>query len=184
MNTALAITATVAALGVIGIGFWTLLRLYLTFRGTRVVTCPETGKRAAVEVNARRAAVTTVVGSPELRVRDCTRWPERRHCGQECLTEIETAPADCLVRSILAKWYAGRACVLCGKPIGEINWLAHEPALMDAAGYTFAWRDLPAERIFDWLATHRPVCWNCHIAETFRHEHPELVVDRPEHTHV
>ena len=29
------------------------------------------------------------------------------------------------------------------------------------------------------MGTHLPVCWNCHIAESFRREHPELVVDRP-----
>jgi hypothetical protein len=26
-----------------------------------------------------------------------------------------------------------------------------------------------------------PVCWNCHIAQTFRRVHPELVVVRPPH---
>jgi hypothetical protein len=29
------------------------------------------------------------------------------------------------------------------------------------------------------LETHRPVCWNCYIAQFFRHEHPDLVVYRP-----
>jgi hypothetical protein len=24
-----------------------------------------------------------------------------------------------------------------------------------------------------------PVCWSCHIAESFRRTHPELIVDRP-----
>ena len=27
-------------------------------------------------------------------------------------------------------------------------------------------------------AVYRPVCWTCHVGETFRREHPELVVDR------
>jgi hypothetical protein len=29
--------------------------------------------------------------------------------------------------------------------------------------------------------TYAPVCWDCHIAETLRREHPELIVDRPPH---
>jgi hypothetical protein len=28
------------------------------------------------------------------------------------------------------------------------------------------------------MQTHLPVCWNCHIAQEFRREHSELVVDR------
>jgi hypothetical protein len=31
------------------------------------------------------------------------------------------------------------------------------------------------------FATHQPVCWDCHIAQTFRREHAELVTDRPPH---
>ena len=29
------------------------------------------------------------------------------------------------------------------------------------------------------LATHRAVCFDCSVAETFRREHPELVLDNP-----
>jgi hypothetical protein len=32
--------------------------------------------------------------------------------------------------------------------------------------------------VVDVLATHRPVCWNCAVAEGFRRAHPELVTDR------
>ena len=38
----------------------------------------------------------------------------------------------------------------------------------------------PLEKLQEVLATHWPVCWNCHVAETFRREHPELVAHRPE----
>jgi hypothetical protein len=40
------------------------------------------------------------------------------------------------------------------------------------------WSEIPAEKLQEVMRTHQPVCWNCHIAETFRREHPELVVDR------
>jgi hypothetical protein len=173
------VIATVVSAAALAAG--TLAFLYFKIRGTRVVTCPETGKRVAVELDARRAAMSAIIGETHFRLHDCTRWPERRNCGQECLAEIADAPNDCLVRTILQKWFAGKRCVMCREPIGEINWLAHDPALRDPTGGTMACHDVPAERIFDYFATHRPVCWNCHVAESFRREHPGLVVDRPEH---
>ncbi len=153
-------------------------RPYLRFRSTRLVTCPETKEPAGVRLDARHAAVTAALGDPDLRLKECTRWPERRNCGQECLKQIEAAPEDCLVRNILTKWYQGKPCVYCGKPLGEINWLEHRPALMSPERNTVEWRQLRPETIPRVLATHLPVCWNCHIAETFRRQHPELVVDR------
>jgi hypothetical protein len=41
--------------------------------------------------------------------------------------------------------------------------------------------EIPAEELQEVLGTHWPVCWNCHTAQTFRRERPELVVDRPAH---
>ena len=32
------------------------------------------------------------------------------------------------------------------------------------------------------LDSYLPVCWDCHIAESFRREHPELVTDRDSKT--
>src|SRR5574340_137538 len=106
-----------------------LLRSYLNWRGMRVVTCPETKQAAAVVVDARRAALSGLSGKPALRLSDCSRWPERWGCGQECLRQIEAAPAECLVRVMLEKWYAGKSCVYCGKSLEQMNWLQHRPAL-------------------------------------------------------
>ena len=84
-----------------------------------------------------------------------------------------------MVRNILTKWYAGRTCVFCGKALGEIDWLDHKPALMSPERVTLEWNEIPAENFPVVLQTHMPVCWDCHIAETFRHRYPELLVDRP-----
>lgn len=156
-----------------------VLGAFIKYRGKRVVMCPETRKTVAVEVNAPLAAVSAAVGEPRLRLSDCTRWPERRDCGQECLPQIEMAPEDCLVRSILTHFFEGKSCTLCGRPFGTIHWPDHKPALLGSDGETRAFRDIPAEQIPDLLLTHSPVCWDCHIAETFRRQHPELVVDWP-----
>ncbi len=176
----------VVVLGLLFVVLRPMIRAFLKFKGTRVVTCPETHRAVAVEVDATHAALTAVRGAPELRLQDCTRWPERRDCDQACLEQIEAAPADCLLRTILTKWYAGKVCALCCKPIPEVNWakahgLGHAPALLSPEGRTFAWDELRPEAIPELLATHQPVCWNCHLAETFRRRFPELVLERPVH---
>jgi len=181
MNTALYTIAALVALAAVYLVLSPLLRIYLRYRGQRVVTCPETQAPAGVEVDAAAAAVSAF-GEPRLRLRDCSRWPEREACGQECLRQIESAPADCLVRNILARWYEGKSCVVCGRPLGNIDWVNHRPALLSPENITFEWKDLSPESIHQALENHRPVCWNCHVAATFRREHPDLVVERPRKT--
>ncbi len=68
------------------------------WQSTRIVTCPENWHPAAVEMDMRYAVVGSIAGRPELRLRDCSRWPERSSCGQVCLAEIEESPESCLVR--------------------------------------------------------------------------------------
>lgn len=155
------------------------LRLYLRFRGKRLVTCPETKKAAALEVAAGHAPREALVGRWHLQLDDSSRWPERQACGQECLSQIEAASEDRLVWTIVSRWYEEQTCVYCQKPFGQIKRLDHRPALLDANRKTGQWDEVAAEKLPEVLATHRPVCWNCHIAQTFRREHPDLVVDRP-----
>jgi hypothetical protein len=177
MNTALYLLVGVVAVAAVYLLFMPLVRLYLRFRGTRLVTCPETQKTAAVEVDAVRAALSTV-GKHDLELKQCSRWPGNQSCGQECIAQIEAAPEDCLVRTVLTKWYAERNCVVCGRALGNIDWLSHKPALRGPAGETVEWSSLIPELIPELLATHEPVCWNCHVAATFRRQYPDLVVDR------
>jgi hypothetical protein len=60
---------------------------YNTYSAPRAVTCPETHRPAGVTIDARHAAATGLRGRPEFRLSDCTRWPARIRCGQECLAE-------------------------------------------------------------------------------------------------
>ena len=159
--------------------FWRAIREYRKFRGQRLVTCPETRDPATVHVDAVHAASTGAFGKTRLQVESCSRWPARRNCGQECLAEIEAAPQDCLVRTILTRWYAVKSCFYCGKPLSEMHWLEHKPTLMSPDRTSFEWADIPAQNLPEVLATHKAVCWNCHIAESFRRRYPHLVVDRP-----
>jgi hypothetical protein len=41
---------------------------------------------------------------------------------------------------------------------------------MNADRGSVEWREIRPEKLYDVLATHMPICWNCHIAETFRRE--------------
>lgn len=172
------------ALSMVAVGIAYVLfraaRAYFHFRGARLVTCPETRQPAAVALDARKAARESIVGGLHFRLSECSRWPERQDCGQACLSQIEAAPEDCLVRNIVARWYVGKKCVYCGKPIGTVDDFGHHrPALLDAQRKTAEWNDIRPEKLPEVFASYLPVCWNCHIAETFRREHPDLVVDRP-----
>lgn len=178
MTTILYVVVAVVAAGLLFLGVWKIGGAYLKYRGKRIITCPETKEPAAVEVAAGRAALRAATGEPVLRLRDCTRWPERRNCGQECLAQIEAAPEDCLVRTIVTRWYEEKSCAFCGKPLGAIDWMEHQPCVMAPDRKTLEWKDLASETLPRVLETHLPVCWNCHIAENFRREHPDLVVDR------
>ena len=174
----------VVAVGLLMVGLGVRLRraarTYLKFRGARIVSCPETHEAAAVRVAAGDAALKATVGRDELMLKECSRWPERELCGQECLAQIEEAPKACLVSTIVNQWYQGKECAYCHRPFGELHWDSHHPALMDVNLKTVQWNEIPAEKLQETMRTHLPVCWDCHIAETFRREHPEMVVDHVE----
>ena len=154
------------------------VRAFLDYRGKRIVTCPETHKPVAVNVDAKEAALGAFLSEPTLRLNQCSRWPERQDCGQECLKQIEVDPENCLVWNMVSKWYAGKSCVYCHKPIGTLHHLDHAPALLGPDHVTVEWNQIRPEQLPEVFRTHRPVCWTCHIAMNFRHVHPELVVDR------
>jgi hypothetical protein len=159
------------------------LDAYLLYRGKRVVVCPETRLYVAVEVDAAHAAATATEDATELRLTSCTRWPERADCDQDCVYQIANAPEDCAVRTMLSEFYEGRSCVLCSKPLAGPRWDEHKPALLRAYDRrTFECRELPPEALPVVLDAYLPVCWDCHIAESFRRDHPELVTDRDSKT--
>jgi len=162
------------------IGLIMSTRTYLKYRGKRLVTCPETRKPAAVHVNAGQAAVDVLEGKPvRIRLDRCSGWPDRERCGQECLSQIENDPGGRSVWSIAQQWYRGRACAYCRQPIEKIHWHDHRPALLSPEKKIVQWNEIPAEKLPEVFETHLPVCWSCHIAETFRREYPERIVDRP-----
>ena len=125
------------------------------------------------------AAFTAAGGHEHLRLDSCSRWPEKAGCGQECLKQIETQPMDCLVRTQVSRWYADKTCAICGKALGVVDWASHKPALRAPDGRTMEWSDVKPETMFQVMSTHAAICWDCHVAETFRRQRPDLVLDNP-----
>lgn len=160
-----------------------IFRKYQDYRGKSVVACPEIQAPVEVQIDSTLAAITHVLGSPVFVLSDCSRWPERKSCGRECLDQIDAAPEECLVRHLIADWYDGKVCALCAKPFGRISWHDHKPKLLTPDGDIRSWDDLPATKLHKFLPNYLPLCWNCSIAETFRREHPGLVTDRIQDRH-
>jgi hypothetical protein len=150
-------------------------RAWRKYNGRFAVICPE--NRAEVGVDAGHAARTALKGAPELRLTSCSRWPERAGCGQTCLGQIAAAPEDCLVRSILERWYKGKTCVYCGREFGDIEWNLAKPAIL-REGAAVEWPDVPVENLHEALAAAKPVCSACYLANKMVQERPDLVVDR------
>lgn len=70
------------------------ISVYFKFRGTRLVTCPETHEAAVVELAAGSMGLQAILDEPCLRIRECSRWPICKDCGQDCLREIEARPSE------------------------------------------------------------------------------------------
>jgi hypothetical protein len=64
-------------------------------------------------------------------------------------------------------WHEGKFCATCGKLFGKIRWCTNKPALITPDGTTMETRCLSSDTISELLATHKPVCWYCHVDRAF-----------------
>ncbi len=124
--------------------------------GSRLVACPEDQQAAVVDIDVRHAASTGIDGSPELRLCECTRWPEHSNCGQACLPQAvqpepiprgEAKPAKKqiyhlpVVLGAFAAWYVG--AVWHSQYLFRARW-------MNAVGLTHA----QVKQMVWWLSPH------------------------------
>ena len=151
----------------------------LKFHGKMLVTCPETLEPAAVKVDLIYATLAFLLPGMQLRLSDCSRWPERKDCDQDCLVQLERDPRGHRVWTVASHWFEGKNCAYCQRPIERLSHLDRSPAVVGAENITAEWNKIPAEKLPEKFSTARPVCWDCHIAETLVREHPDLVVHRP-----
>jgi hypothetical protein len=71
----------------------------------------------------------------------------------------------------------GQVLCLWPKALGEIHWHDRQPALLGPDRNTAQWSEIPPE---NWPAVFQnflPVCWSCFIAENYRRQRPEQLVD-------
>ncbi len=90
MKASLILIGAIFLLGAVYVVPAVVIETWHRFRGRKTVQCPATGRAAIVELDAYRAAMTSAVGRPRLRLEDCSRWPEHIDCGRECLEELRS----------------------------------------------------------------------------------------------
>lgn len=67
--------------------------IYRQYSGSRLVSCPADQRPGVVSIDAHRAVETGIDGRPDLRLCECSRWPERANCDQACLSQaVQTGP--------------------------------------------------------------------------------------------
>lgn len=167
-----AVFASVAAFFVI-----VATRVYNRYRGVRVVTCPENEQPTVVKVDAGHAAFSAAWDRLELRLENCSRWEERGRCAEPCLKQIAASPADCLMRSVLARWFEDKHCLYCRKPVHLLKF-QQQPGLRSRDGCVHDLDAIEPQTLVSTLNDYEPVCFDCLVAEQFRRQHPELVTDK------
>ena len=140
---------------------WTDIQCMLK-RETRLITCPENHQTAAVNP----------AWSTSLRLSACSRWPEKAGCDQACLSQIETSPQECLLSTVVRKWYEGKTCTLCHRAI------EYPGGVISPEGVAREWNEFSPEQLPRIFATHQPLCWNCNNVVELIETRPDLVTPR------
>lgn len=158
------------------------VRTWSRVHGTRVVVCPETQNPAAVNVDVGHAIVSAVWEKPDVRLSTCSRWPERQDCDQPCVQQIETLRSETSPKVIAAHFFGTVRCSICTRPIAPPSGVALQPGFMDPTTHKVeSWNEVPPQDLPQAIATRRPLCANCTLAESFRQRFPDRVTDRLPH---
>jgi hypothetical protein len=88
-------------------------------------------------------------------------------------------PHDAATTAELKHFFEGKQCAACSRPIPPVHAGELRPGLLNTDTHeAIAWDNIPSANLSSTLERHVPICSNCLIMETFRRQHPELVVDR------
>ncbi|OFW11832.1 MAG: hypothetical protein A3H96_27295 [Acidobacteria bacterium RIFCSPLOWO2_02_FULL_67_36] len=88
-------------------------------------------------------------------------------------------PHDAAMTAELKHFFEGKQCSACSRPIPPVHAFELRPGLLNAdTREAIAWVEIPAANLSTTLESHVPICSNCLVIETFRRQHPDLVVDR------
>jgi hypothetical protein len=81
------VIGAVLALGIVYVLLPIVVGAFRRYRGTKILRCPELGDNAEIGLDTRHATVTAAFKEPELKVIQCSHWPERQPCDEDCLRE-------------------------------------------------------------------------------------------------
>lgn len=79
------------------------------------------------------------------------------------------------------RWFDGKDCADCGRPIAALHRIGPQPGLKRRApGHhpILTWDEVPAGSLALLAETYVPLCANCQIAESLREDYPDRVVQR------
>ena len=85
MKTPLILVTAIIALGGIYVLLPLVVHTFQRYRNKRVMTCPETEGLAEVNIDAQRAAYSSAFGRPLLKIKNCTLWPKKKGCDEDCI---------------------------------------------------------------------------------------------------
>jgi len=91
------------------------------------------------------------------------------------------APAghDHATTELLKRFFDGKECAICKRPIPPVHRMGLKPGLLNPATHeAHSWDEIPNVNLSTALETHLPVCSACGVAESFRQRFPDLVVDQ------
>lgn len=145
------------------------IRTWIRYRGVRLVTCPDNTRPAGVTVDVGRAVIGALRETADVRVATCSRWPQRQGCEEPCVAQIDASPAGTRVKTIAARFFRDRRCVICARRIGPLNRGGSQPGLMNPITREAApWVEVPAQDLSEALRERRPLCADCTLAESAR----------------
>jgi hypothetical protein len=149
------------------------------YRGTRVVTCPETKRPASVRIDVGHAAATAVWERADVKLACCSRWPEREGCDEACVPQILEGQDETRVKIMAEHFFAGKRCAICQHEIAPVHAGTLQPGLLRPVTHeAAAWDEIAAADLPDAFTARRAICANCTVAESFRHRFPDRVVER------
>lgn len=86
---------------------------------------------------------------------------------------------DHATTELLKRFFDGKACAICKRPIPPVHRMGLKPGLWNPATHeTHLWNEIPNVNLSTALEIQLPVCSACGVAESFRQRFPDRVVDR------
>lgn len=85
MNTPLITVVAIAALAFLYVFFPMFLHTFQRYQKKMIVRCPGTGRGAWIGIDAPRAALSSILGRPRLKIKSCSFWPKRKNCDRGCV---------------------------------------------------------------------------------------------------